>query len=309
MKILITGGAGFIGSHIQDAYIEARHDVVVLDNLSTGKKKFLNPESHFVEVDIREKEKVIQLFEKEKFDVVNHHAAQIDLRASVSDPAFDADVNIKGSLNVLEASVKSGVNRFIFASTGGAMYGEQDYFPADENHPIHPESPYGINKLSIEKYLYYYEKVHGLQYFILRYANIYGQRQNPHGEAGVVAIFCRKLVDNQTPTINGNGKQTRDYVHVSDVVQANLSTLDYQETGMVNIGTGVETTVNDIFNHLSSFSGNNIESAYGPEKKGEQQRSVLSNALAKQVLNWEPTISIEDGLSQTFEYFKKGELR
>ena len=309
MKILITGGAGFIGSHIQDAYIQAGHDVVVLDNLSTGKKKFLNPGSQFVELDIREKEKVNRLFENEQFDVVNHHAAQINLRASVSDPAFDADVNIKGSLNVLEASVKSGVKKFIFASTGGAIYGEQDVFPADENHPIRPESPYGIAKLSIEKYLYYYEKVYGLKYFVLRYANIYGQRQNPHGEAGVVAIFCRKLVDNETPTINGDGKQTRDYVHVSDVVKANLSALDYKETGMVNIGTGVETTVNDIFNHLSSFSGNKMESAYGPAKKGEQQRSVLNNALAKQVLNWEPTISIEDGLFQTFEYFKNGELR
>lgn len=303
MKIVVTGGAGFIGSHVQDAYLDAGHDVIVMDNLSTGSRDFINERSKFYEIDIRDRDSVFKIFEDKKFDVVNHHAAQMDVRASVANPVFDADVNIVGGLNLLEASVKTGVNQFVFASTGGAIYGEQDFFPADENHPLRPESPYGVSKLSLEKYIYYYGKVHDLPWFILRYANIYGPRQNPHGEAGVIAIFSLKLVKGENPIINGDGKQTRDFVYVSDVVQANLAALDYGGNAVVNIGTGIETDINTVFNILVKSSGNSAKPHYGPPKKGEQRRSVLDNAVAKQLLGWRPSTGIVDGLSLTYSYF------
>lgn len=304
MKILVTGGAGFIGSHIQDAYIEQGHKVCVMDNLYTGRKEFVHPETTFYKVDIRNGEMVNNIFADEKFDVVNHHAAQMDVRASVENPMFDADVNIVGGLNLLEASIKNGVKNFIFASTGGAIYGEQDYFPADEKHPLRPESPYGVAKLSFERYLYYYGIVYGLKYTILRYANIYGPRQNPHGEAGVVAIFSQILVNGEIPTINGDGSQTRDFVNVADVVKSNLAALEVKgDSVIVNIGTGIETNINEIFQHLKDASGPTIEAIHAPAKKGEQQRSVLDNSFARETLNWSPTINIQDGLNQTYTYF------
>lgn len=303
MKILVTGGAGFIGSHVQDAFIAEGHDVTVIDNFYTGMKNFIHPDCRFYEVDICNKEAIFNLFKKEQFDIVNHHAAQMDVRASVSNPMFDAEINIIGGLNLLEAALKTGVKQFIFASTGGAIYGEQDYFPADERHELRPVSPYGIAKLSLEKYLYYYHKVHGLRYFILRYANIYGPRQNPHGEAGVIAIFSQKLVKGETPTINGDGKQTRDFVHVNDVVKANLSALDYPESLIVNIGTGIETDINTVFKHLASASGNTVAAHRGPAMKGEQLRSVLDNTLAKEILGWTPKFDIGKGLKHTYQYF------
>ncbi len=235
MKILVTGGAGFIASHIVDKFIEEGHEVVILDDLSTGFEKNINPKAKFVNLNIRD-EKVSKLFEEEKFDVVNHHAAQMDVRRSVIDPAFDANTNILGTINLLQNSVKHGVNKFMFASTGGAVYGEQECFPADENHPTNPVSPYGISKLSVEKYLYFYFNEHKLNYTILRYANIYGPRQNPFGEAGVVAIFSTKLLNGDQPIINGTGEQTRDYVFVKDVVKANLQTLADDESDIYNVG-------------------------------------------------------------------------
>lgn len=304
MKILITGGAGFIGSHIQDAFISEGHDVTVIDNFYTGRENFIHPDCRFYEVDICNKDAILDLFKKEQFDIVNHHAAQMDVRASVSDPMFDANINIIGGLNLLEAAIKTGVKQFIFASTGGAIYGDQDYFPADERHELRPVSPYGIAKLSLEKYLYYYHKVHGLRYFILRYANIYGPRQNPHGEAGVIAIFSQKLVKGETPTINGNGKQTRDFVHVNDVVKANLAALDYPESMIVNIGTGIETDINTVFKHLALASGNTVAAHRGPAMKGEQLRSVLDNTLAKEILGWTPEFDIKKGLKHTYQYFR-----
>ncbi|MFQ6673607.1 MAG: NAD-dependent epimerase/dehydratase family protein [Fidelibacterota bacterium] len=305
MKVLVTGGAGFVGSHVQDAYLEAGHDVVVLDNLSTGRKDFVNDRATFFRIDIRDREGVFHLFEEAGFDVVNHHAAQMDVRASVADPVYDAHVNILGGLNLLEASVKTGVKKFIFASTGGAIYGEQDTFPADEGHPLHPASPYGVSKLSLEKYFDVYEKVYGLRHFILRYGNVYGPRQNPHGEAGVVAIFSQKLVNGEIPTINGDGKQTRDFVHVSDVVRANLLALNCPESAIVNIGTGKESDVNTVFRVLAECSGNSVEPSHGPPKKGEQQRSVLDYSLAKELLGWEPTVDLTQGLGDTFSYFSQ----
>jgi len=218
MKILVTGGAGFIGSHVVDAYVEAGHDVVVVDDLSSGKPENVNAKAKLVQMDIRDAgfERVVA---EHRIEVISHHAAQMDVRRSVADPAFDASINVLGGLNVLEAARKQGVVKFIFASTGGAIYGEQEYFPADEQHPLRPLSPYGITKLATEKYLYFYKEVHGLNSVILRYANVYGPRQNPHGEAGVVAIFCSKILEGQQPVINGNGKQTRDYTFVGDIVR------------------------------------------------------------------------------------------
>jgi len=305
MKILITGGAGFIGSHVADAFIAEGHSVVVLDNLSSGKKANINQKVQFIEGDIRDRNLIERIFKKNNFDAVNHHAAQMDVRKSVEDPVFDAETNILGSINLLEASVKYSVKHFIFASTGGAIYGEQDYFPADENHPTRPESPYGIAKRSVELYIDYYKKVHGLNYTIFRYANVYGPRQDPHGEAGVVSIFANALLENKTCMIFGDGKQTRDYVFVRDVVRAHLLALNKNGgSETFNISTGIETDVNTLFSMLSIITGNRATPNYAEARKGEQKRSVCSFAKAEKMLGWKPETSIEDGLNKTVEYFK-----
>lgn len=303
MKILVTGGAGFIASQIADAYLREGHEVYILDNLSTGFLKNVNPSAHFVKSDISSSSLLV-LFEKVKFDVVNHHAAQIDVRKSVNDPVFDANTNILGTINLLQCCIKSGVKKFTFASTGGAIYGEQEYFPADEKHPTNPVSPYGITKLSIEKYLYFYKNEYGLKYTILRYANVYGPRQNPFGEAGVVAIFANKLIKNENPIINGVGKQTRDYVFVEDVVKANVTTLTDDSSEIYNVGTGTETSVNDLFTKLNHIAGNKAEEKHGPAPKGEQARSVISSEKLYKTFNWKPSVIIDEGLRKTFEFFK-----
>jgi UDP-glucose 4-epimerase len=304
MKILVTGGAGFIASHIADKFIEVGHEVVILDDLSTGFEKNINPKAKFVKLNIRD-EKVSDMFEEEKFDVVNHHAAQMDVRRSVIDPAFDANTNILGTINLLQNSVKHGVNKFMFASTGGAVYGEQECFPADENHPTNPVSPYGISKLSVEKYLYFYFNEHKLNYTILRYANIYGPRQNPFGEAGVVAIFSTKLLKGDQPIINGTGEQTRDYVFVKDVVKANLLTLTDEESDIYNVGTGMETNVNELYNILNDIVGRSREEKHGPAAAGEQMRSVITSEKLFEKFNWKPSTKLNDGLKETVEFFKK----
>ena len=303
MKILITGGAGFIGSQIADAFISAGHNVCIVDNLSTGVKDNINTKAKFYEKDITDKE-IIRIFEKENFDVVCHQAAQIDVRKSVADPVFDANTNILGTLNLLQACVKTGVKKFMFASTGGAIYGEQDYFPADENHPTRPVSPYGITKLTIEKYLFYYHIQYKLNYTVLRYANVYGPRQNPFGEAGVVAIFANKLLREEQPVINGAGEQTRDYVYVGDVVKANVLTLEDKESTIYNVGTGIETNVSRIFKHLNELTGNIVEERHGPQAKGEQMRSVVTSDKLKSKFDWKPSTSLMEGLSKTVEFFK-----
>ncbi len=303
MKILVTGGAGFIASHVADAFIEEGHDVVVLDDLSTGFEQNINAKATFVKMNIRDPE-VEKLFEKERFDVVNQHAAQMDVRKSVADPAFDANINIIGTINLLQNSVKYRINKFMFASTGGAVYGEQSYFPANENHQTNPLSPYGISKLSVEKYLYYYQNEYGLNNTILRYANIYGPRQNPFGEAGVVSIFCNKMLNGEQPIINGDGKQTRDYVYVNDVVKANLLTLSHEESSVFNVGTAIETNVNELFSMLNDIIGNGQVEKHGPAAPGEQLRSSITSDKLFENLNWKPSTILSDGLINTVSYFE-----
>lgn len=303
MKILVTGGAGFIASHVADTFINEGHSVTIVDNLSMGFEKNVNPKANFVKADITDKS-LIGLFEKEKFDVVNHHAAQMDVRKSVADPTYDANTNIIGTINLLQHSIKTGVKKFMFASTGGAVYGEQSYFPADENHPTSPCSPYGISKLSVEKYLFFYKFQYDFNYTILRYANIYGPRQNSKGEAGVVAIFTTKLLSNEQPVINGTGKQTRDYVYVGDVVKANLLTLNDDVCDIYNVGTSNETDVNELFSKLNKITGGNKEEKHGPAAPGEQMRSVITSEKLFKKFNWKPSTTLDEGLKHTVEFFK-----
>ena len=304
MNILVTGGAGFIGSHVVDAYLAEGHHVVVVDDLSSGVKENVSPNAQFHQLDIRGSE-IQQLFQRQSFDVVNHLAAQMDVRRSVADPMFDASVNVLGGLNIFEAARRSGVKKIIFSSTGGAIYGEQEAFPADEEHPVRPLSPYGITKLVTEKYLFYYKEVYGIQHVILRYANVYGPRQNPHGEAGVVAIFAKKMLESQRPVINGDGKQTRDYTFVGDVVKANVLALKYSGSNVFNVGTGIETDVTQLFRMLRALLAPACPEEHGPAKAGEQLRSVISSAKIQRELGWSPTVQLSEGLRITAESFKK----
>jgi UDP-glucose 4-epimerase len=304
VKIVVTGGAGFIGSNIVDAYIERGHEVHILDDLSTGQRRNLNPKAEFHEVDIAHPQ-AARLIEGIKPDVLSHQAAQMDVRHSVADPTFDARVNILGFINLLEGCKNSGVKKVIFASSGGAVYGEQDVFPAAEDHPTRPASPYGVSKRAGELYLSYYQQAFALPYIALRYANVYGPRQSAKGEAGVVAIFLSLLLTGKTPVINGDGRQTRDYVYVGDVVAANVAALDSAFVGPVNIGTGVETDVVTIFRHLRQAVGSPIEAQHGPAKPGEQRRSCVDAGLAAQVLNWRPQMILDEGLRRTAEFYRE----
>jgi UDP-glucose 4-epimerase len=303
MNILVTGGAGFIGSNVADAFIAEGHNVVIVDDFSGGKDENVNPKAKVYRMDIRDTG-VETIFRDEKIDVMCHHAAQMDVRKSVADPRFDASVNVLGFLNLMEAGRKHGLKKVTFASTGGAIYGEQDYFPADELHPLRPLSPYGITKLVTEKYLFFYKETYGIEHVILRYANIYGPRQSPHGEAGVVAIFTTKMLKGEQPVINGDGKQTRDYVFVGDVVKANLLALNYKGSNIYNIGTGIETDVNQLFRHLKKHTGSSCSEEHAPAKAGEQMRSVISSLKIHTELGWAPSVTIEEGLKKTVEYFK-----
>jgi len=303
MKILVTGGAGFIGSHITDALIEAGHEVVVLDNLSTGRRENVNPGAKFVEADLRDAA-TAGIVSDIKPDVVCHQAAQVSVRDSVADPANDADINIVGSLRLIQACVDSGVKRFVFASSGGAVYGDQEIFPAPETHPTMPVSPYGIAKLSIEHYLFYFRKEYGLDYAALRYANVYGPRQDPYGEAGVVAIFSNMMLSGEEPRVNGDGGQTRDYVYVGDVVRANLSALRPDLSGCFNVGTGIETSVNELYERLKAAAGYAGDKVHGPAKPGEQYRSVVDAGLIEREAGWRPEVALDEGLFMTVEYFR-----
>ncbi len=304
MKIIVSGGAGFIASHIVDAYISLGHSVVVLDNLSTGKKEYVNPKAKLYEVDIRNKADVEKIFTIEEPQLLNHHAAQMSVRKSVEDPQFDAQVNILGLLNLLQAGQTVGLKKIILASSGGAVYGDALNIPTPEEYePKIPLSPYGVTKLASEYYLHYYFLTYNMQYIALRYSNVYGPRQNPHGEAGVVAIFSQKLVSKQIPVINGDGKQTRDYIYVEDVVSANIQALNTSYCGAVNIGTSKEIDVNHLFESIRKIAGLTIEPVFAMAKKGEQMRSCVTITKAKNVLNWEPKVSLEVGLEKTYQYF------
>jgi UDP-glucose 4-epimerase len=304
MKIVVTGGAGFIASHIVDAYIQLGHEVYIIDDFSTGQRRNLNSSAQILNLDIADP-KAAKAIKEIKPDVLNHHAAQMDVRRSVADPTFDARINIIGFINLLEASKDAGVKRVIFSSSGGAVYGDREPIPASEEHETLPLSPYGVSKLTGELYLGYYHMAFGLPYVALRYANVYGPRQSSLGEAGVVAIFISQLLAGKSPVINGDGKQTRDYVFVGDVVRANVAALDTNYTGAINIGTGKETDVVTICESLREGVGSSVKAIYGPAKLGEQRRSCLMTSLAQKVLGWRPEVQLKEGLQQTLAYYQK----
>jgi UDP-glucose 4-epimerase len=303
MKILVTGGAGFIGSHVVGAYLAAGHEVLVVDNLCTGKRENLNPKTRFHELDILDP-KTAELIRAERPDVLNHHAAQMDVRRSVADPLFDARTNILGTISLLEAARHAGVRKVLFVSSGGAAYGEQETFPAPETHPTWPVSPYGVSKRSGELYCHFYQAEYGMPFVAFRYAYVYGPRQDPHGEAGVVAIFSGRMLRGEPVTVNGDGKQTRDYVYVGDVARMSLLALERDATGPVNIGTGRETDVNELAAMMLEVSGSHSEVRHGPAKGGEQRRSVIDIRRAAEVFGWRPEVSLRDGLARTVEFFR-----
>lgn len=308
MRILVTGGAGFIGSHVVDAYVKAGHEVMVIDNLSTGRRDLVNPKAQFLQVDITERENLKNTLAKFKPNVINHHAAQISVRISVENPILDTRINILGLLNLLEEAKDQGISSVIFASSGGAAYGEAKNIPtSEEYHPLAPLSPYGVAKVAGEHYLNCYYENYGIKYVCLRYSNVYGPRQNPHGEAGVVAIFSKKLLSKTQCTINGDGKQTRDYVYVGDVAKANVQALTSPFVGSVNIATGVETDVVTLFEKISRIVTIKLDPVFVAPKKGEQKRSCLSIGKAERVLGWKPQVSLEDGLKKTIAYFRHHE--
>ncbi len=303
MKVLVTGGAGFIASHVVDAYLAAGHEVVVVDNLCTGKRENLNPRARFHELDILDP-RTADLIRAERPDVLNHHAAQMDVRRSVADPLFDARTNILGTITLLEAARQAGVRKVLFVSSGGAAYGEQETFPAPETHPTWPVSPYGVSKRSGELYCHFFQAEYGMPFVAFRYANVYGPRQDPHGEAGVVAIFSGRMLRGEPVTVNGDGTQTRDYVFVGDVARMSLLALERDATGPVNIGTGRETDVNQLAATLLEVSGSRSEVRHGPAKGGEQRRSVIDVRRAAELFGWTPEVSLRDGLARTVEFFR-----
>lgn len=303
-KILVTGGAGFIGSHLVDRLIQEGNEVVVVDNLSTGKRKNVNKKAQFYKMDIQSK-RIERVFRNERPLIVVHLAAQMSVRHSTDDPGFDAQVNILGTINVLEHAVKQGVRKVTFASSGGVVYGEQEIFPAAESHRTEPLSPYGISKLAGEKYLAYYASATGLRYVALRFANVYGPRQDSEGEAGVVAIFSKQMLDGGQPIVNGTGKQTRDFIYVDDVVEAILVTLGEDVQGIYNVGTGQETTINECYGIIKSLTNCQCKELYGAAKKGEQFRSVLDVTKLREVFGWDPQVTLQEGLTRTVDFFRE----
>jgi len=309
MRILITGGAGFIGSHLADRLIKNGDKVILIDNLSTGKKENINPKAKFYKINIQSP-KISDILKKEKPEILFHLAAQIDVRKSVEDPIKDAKINILGSLNVIKNFYQESLKntkkpKIIFSSTGGAIYGDAKIIPTPETYPEFPLSPYGICKLTIEKYLNYYWKVFNIPYVALRYANVYGPRQNSKGESGVVSIFIDKLFSGESPIINGSGKQTRDFVFIEDIIEANILAMKKNKVGVYNIGTGKETDINTIFQKLKKITNSNLKSVHCLEKKGEQKRSCLDYKKAQKELSWNPKYNLDEGLIKTVEWFKK----
>jgi len=302
MRVLLTGGAGFIGSHVAKALLERGHEVAVVDDLSSGKRANVPEGAVFYEADVRAG--CGEVFAEFRPEALSHQAAQMDVRRSVREPDFDADINVIGTVRLLQNCVRHDVSRAVFASTGGAIYGEQREFPAPEDHPQYPVSPYGVSKLAGERYLHYYHAQYGLSYRALRYANVYGPRQDPHGEAGVVAIFCGNLAAGRPSTVFGTGGQTRDYVHVRDVARANVLALEKKAPSEAyNVGTGIETSVNQIYDLLRQASGKDLSPEYAPARPGEQSRSSVNPSLVARAFGWRPEVELAAGLEETFRYF------
>jgi UDP-glucose 4-epimerase len=306
MKILVTGGAGFIASHIVDRYLADGHEVCILDNLSTGRRENVPPQARLYEADIRDAAQVQAIMAREKPEVVNHHAAQISVVVSLSQPRFDAETNILGSLNLIQAALDHGVQKFIYGSTGGAVYGDvpAEALPIPETYPVHPISPYGISKHTVEHYLYLAQHNYGLRTTTLRYSNVYGPRQNAEGEAGVVAIFTNRLLRGQTCTIFGSGAQTRDYVYVEDVVEANRRALEAGDGEIFNIATGVETSVLGVVEALEAAWGGPVQVEHAPPRVGEVERNCLDITKARRQLGWEPRVRVPDGIRRTIAYYR-----
>jgi UDP-glucose 4-epimerase len=305
MKILVAGGAGFIGSHVVDRFVEEGHEVVVLDNLVTGDLRNLNPKARFVQMDICDRKEVQGLLAAERFDVIDHHAAQMDVRKSTEDPLYDAEVNILGSINLIMNAARYGVQKFIYISTGGAVYGEPTRLPVEEADPVNPECQYGISKHTVEHYLYLYRLLYKLNFTVLRYPNVYGPRQNTRGEAGVIAIFAGKMLEGETPTIFGDGQQLRDYVYVRDVAEANALALSRGDGEIINIGSEKGTSVRELFDHLKSLIGFKGEPKSAPLRPGEIYKIYLSGRKANRVLGWQPTVALQEGLRQTVEWIEQ----
>ncbi len=314
-KVLVTGGAGFIGSHIVDGYLREGYQVAVIDDLSRGKRENLNSKARFYKMDINDR-KITEIFAKEKFDLVNHHAAQIDLRISVKRPVFDAKINVLGTLNLLENCLKHKIRNFIFISSGGAIYGEPEKMPVDEYYPKNPLSPYAVAKHTIEHYLYYYRQTFGLNYLALRYANVYGPRQDPFGEAGVIAIFSQKMLKKNRPIIFGDGKQLRDYVYVDEVVDINMLAsqrienlnerkITSPDDLSYNVGTGKGNSVNLLYRILAERTDFQEKPIYAPGKKGDIRKIYLDTEKAKKELGWQAKLHLEDGLRKTVRWFKE----
>ncbi|MGD2040810.1 MAG: NAD-dependent epimerase/dehydratase family protein [Anaerolineae bacterium] len=302
MRIVITGGAGFIGSHVADVYLAAGHQVIVVDNLSTGKRARVPSAARFIEADITGPD-LVDLLTALRPDVVNHHAAQASVALSVREPLFDAAQNISGTINLLEAAHRAGVNKFIYISSGGAMYGNPQRLPMDENHPANPVSPYALSKYTGEEYVRLYGAQHGLSWTSLRYANVYGPRQDPLGEAGVVAIFCQNLADGVVPTIDWDGEQTRDFVYVGDCARANLLALEGGVGQAYNVGTGVGTSINALHRHLSEVVGRDQEPRRGPRRLGDVRHSYLDCGKIERDLGWRPQVDLREGLERTWRHF------
>jgi UDP-glucose 4-epimerase len=308
VRILVTGGAGFIGSNVVDRFVALGHEVAVLDDLSTGFREFVNGAARFHRGSVTDPTALEAVFSEFRPEVVNHHAAQIDVRKSVADPVWDATVNILGGLRLLEASTRHGVRKFVYASTGGALYGEGRSLPATEDHPVNPEAPYGVSKHTLEHYLYMWRLLHRLDFTVLRYPNVYGPRQNPHGEAGVNAIFIGLMLEGRRPRIFGTGEQVRDYLYVDDVVEANALALELGSGEMVNLGTGTGTSVLDIVRELNAILGAAIEPVHEPARPGEVQRIYLDAKRAEEVLGWKPRTSFREGLRKTVEWSRSNPL-
>jgi UDP-glucose 4-epimerase len=307
MKILVTGGAGFIASNVADAFIAQGHEVAIVDNLETGFRANVNPKARFYENDIRDAAAMDRIFDEFRPDAVNHHAAQMDVRRSTRDPVYDAQCNILGSLNLILAAMRTGVKRFMYVSTGGAVYGEvaDSALPVSEDYPVNPICQYGISKHTVEHYLFLYRRLYGLSYLVMRYPNVFGPRQTPHGEAGVVSIFTGLLLDGKECTIFGNGSKTRDYVFIEDVVRANLLGLTSSYDGILNIGSGHGTSDQQVYDAVAAAVGTTLKAQYAEVRPGEVMHICISGTKAKQVLGWTPTVVFTDGVEKTVEYIRQ----